>query len=158
MAAIVIRPYQPPDLPAMLDVRRGSIIRICSHDYTPAQTTAWANNSNDAASQTLRFAKSQTWVAPIGDTLVGYTNLAEEGYIDCLYVHADYQRLGVATTLIAALENAAAGERLSRLHSEVSITARPFFERQGYSVITPQVVTSNGQQYTNFRMEKRLAD
>ena len=156
MAAIAIRPYQASDLPAMLDVRHSAITRICSRDYTHAQTTAWVNNSNDVATQGVRFEKSQAWVACTDNSLVGYTNLGEKGYIDCLYVHADYQRRGVATALIAALEKAAARDRLSRLHSEVSITARPSFERQGFAVVTPQIVTSNGQQYDNFKMEKWL--
>lgn len=95
-------------------------------------------------------------VGLVDGTIAGYTNLADDGYVDCLYVHADHQRRGVATALFRSLEDAAQAQSVLRLHSEVSITARPFFERNGFTTIAPQMVTVRGQQYLNFRMEKAL--
>lgn len=140
----------------MMDVRRTSITRVCVRDYTPEQIAGWARQSQDAVRQDVRFRNSVTWVALRGDRVVGYINLGAEGYIDSLYVHADAQKQGAATALLAALEENAAANNLARLHSEVSITARPFFEKRGFSVVTPQTVTVDGIPYDNFRMEKLL--
>jgi len=96
-------------------------------------------------------------VAEIGGVLVGYTDLEPNGHLDRMYVHADFQRVGVATALLSTAEAAAKEGGLTRLYSEVSITARPFFERRGFRVIAAQTVTSNGQEYLNYRMEKRLS-
>ena len=45
---------------------------------------------------------------------------------------------------------------ISRLYSEVSITARPFYERMGFKVVKEQQVEMRGQVLTNFVMEKHL--
>jgi hypothetical protein len=46
---------------------------------------------------------------------------------------------------------------VARLFTEASITARPFFESQGFVVLTPQVVTLRGAEFVNYRMERVLA-
>jgi putative acetyltransferase len=45
---------------------------------------------------------------------------------------------------------------LSRIFTEASITARPFFERAGFQLITQQTVEHNGVSFVNCRMEKFL--
>ena len=46
---------------------------------------------------------------------------------------------------------------LRRLHSEASHLARPFFERQGWSVVRAQSLERDGVSLTNFVMEKVLS-
>ena len=45
---------------------------------------------------------------------------------------------------------------ISRLYSEVSITARPFYERMGFNLVREQQVEMRGQLMTNFFMEQYL--
>ena len=45
---------------------------------------------------------------------------------------------------------------ISRLCSEVSITARPFYERMGFNLVREQQVEMRGQLLTNFVMEQYL--
>lgn len=42
------------------------------------------------------------------------------------------------------------------LTTEASRMARPFFERQGWSVVAEQVVVIRGVRLTNYRMRKVL--
>ncbi len=156
MASFLIRPFRPTDLAGIFTARSSAIRDICARDYNPAQIAAWADNWDDPVKQLPRFSNSKTWVAEVRGLIVGFTNLVGDGYVDTLYVHGAHQGCGMASGLLQALEAAARVQGLNRLHSEVSITARPFFERRGFTVVTPQTVTSNGQQYLNFRMEKRL--
>jgi len=44
------------------------------------------------------------------------------------------------------------------LFTEASITARPFFEAQGFAVLAPQVVRCRGVEFVNYRMERVLAE
>ena len=46
---------------------------------------------------------------------------------------------------------------LVRLLVEASITARPFFESQGFVMLAPQVVVCRGVEFVNYRMERMLA-
>ncbi len=74
--------------------------------------------------------------------------------LDMMFVHPAHQRLGVATALLATVESVAREQGLSRLFTEASITARPFFERHGFRVIRQRTVHRRGQDLTNFAMEK----
>jgi len=87
---------------------------------------------------------------------VGFADLAPCGRLDMMYVHPAHQRIGVATVLLESVEAAARAQRLGHLFTDASITARPFFERRGFSIAWPQQVTARGQSFTNFRMQKRL--
>jgi putative acetyltransferase len=157
VSGVGVRRYQPQDLPGLMEVRISSIRGVASRDYTPEQIDAWIESSQDREAQARRFGeKTLTWVGCDDGKLAGFINLAADGYLDCLYVHADNQRRGVASALMAALEQEARLQRQARIHSEVSLTARLFFEAQGFVVTTPQRVTVNGQTYDNLRMEKWL--
>jgi putative acetyltransferase len=73
-----------------------------------------------------------------------------------MFVHPDFQGLGAAGLLLSAVEESARSQGLGRIFTEASLTARPFFERRGFTVILRQSVEKRGQRLTNFRMEKYL--
>ncbi len=154
--AIRVRDYRPSDLEAQIELRRGSIRQIAGRDYSYEQIMAWAPDTVDREAAAARNLSRRVWVAEIGEITVGYTDLVRNGHLDRMYVHADFQRLGVASALLSRVENAAKELDLPRLYSEVSITAKPFFERRGFQVIAPQIVLFRGRQFLNYRMEKLL--
>lgn len=45
---------------------------------------------------------------------------------------------------------------IDRIFSEVSITAKPFFEKQRFIVLSEQTILRKGVELTNYKMEKRL--
>ena len=103
-----------------------------------------------------RRASRPTWVAEIDGRIAGFTDLEPDGHVDMMYVHPDFKGRGVATALMATVEEAAAAQKLGRLYTEASITAKPFFEKKGFRVIAPQIVHVRGQDLVNYRMEKSL--
>jgi len=156
MAEIRIRDYTTSDLDALIEIFLSSVRRIASRDYSPSQIMAWAPDDIDRKERAVRHSSKPTWVAEIDGVMVGFTDLEPDGHLDCMYVHADYQGLGVANALLRQVEAAAESQGLDRLYSEVSITARPFFERRGFRVVMPQTVIARGQQFKNYQMEKLL--
>jgi len=40
--------------------------------------------------------------------------------------------------------------------SEASITAKPFFEKHGFRVMTEQTIVRKGVELTNFKMERKI--
>ena len=151
---LAIRLYRPTDLDGAIAVFLGSVRQIAARDYNEAQIDAWARVERD------RWAAKRlgrpTWIAVIGDELVGFTDLEPDGRLDMMYVHAAHQRKGVATALLKNVEAAAAELHLPRIFTAASITARAFFESHRFRVVTPQVVQVRGQSLTNFLMEKLL--
>ncbi len=156
MAPLTIHDYRPTDTHALVDLFRDTVRRVNSGDYTPEQIAAWAPEHIDAAAWHTRLQASHTLVAKIGDQVAGFANLEPDGRLDCFYIGADMQRRGVGARLLAAIEEAAHSRNLARLFTEASITARPFFEQHGFSVLRQQEVELRGMSFTNFQMQKHL--
>ena len=73
-----------------------------------------------------------------------------------MFVHKDWQGRGVATKLLSEVERLARQYGATEITSEVSLTARSFFENKGYSVIRIQKHRANKLELTNFAMRKIL--
>lgn len=141
-----LRPYRSGDLPVILSLFRDTVHTVCARDYTPEQLDAWAPEELDEAAWDASLLAHTTLVAEEGGVVIGFADLAENGYLDRLYVHRDWQGRGVASALCGALPGARA--------THASITARPFFERRGWRVLRAQQVERRGVLLTNFIMEK----
>lgn len=153
---MIVRLYAPEDLDGLIRLFHASVRRIAIKDYTEDQVKAWAPDDADRERWASRRASRPTWVAEIDGALAGFTDLEPDGHVDMMFVHPDHQGRGVAGALLRRVEAEAARLRLDRLYTEASITARPFFERKGFRVITPQTVSVRGQDMVNYRMEKTL--
>jgi putative acetyltransferase len=154
---VTLRPYRPDDALALLALCRDTIRRVNSRDYSPAQIAAWASDDVDTVVWVGRFIGRFVPVAEEGGRLVGFSDLEADGHIDRFYVSADHQGRGIGRQLLAAVVAEARRIGLVRLFTEASITARPFFEAQGFAVVTQQVVVLRGVEFINYRMERVLA-
>jgi putative acetyltransferase len=154
---VTLRPYRPDDAPALLTLFRDTVRRVNSRDYSPAQVAAWASDDIGTARWFARFSGRFVPVAEQAGRPVGFAELEPDGHIDRAYVSADHQGQGIGRRLLSAV--VAEGRRvgLVRLSTEASITARPFFEARGFTVLAPQVVTLRGVEFVNYRMELLLA-
>ncbi len=149
-----VRDYRPTDLDAVIAIFQGAIREIASKDYNQAQVGAWAQVDRGGWGE--RRLSRPTWVAILDQALAGFTDLEPDGHLDVMFVHPAHQGLGVATLLLETVETAASARGIPRLFTEASITARPFFEKRGFSLIAAQLVEKRGQTLTNFRMQKNL--
>src|SRR5262245_46756391 len=137
---------------------RDTIRRVNSRDYSPTQIAAWASDDLDTVSWFGRFAGRYVSVAEEAGRPVGFAELEADGHIDRVYVSADHQRRGIGRQLLAAVVAEARRVGIARLFTEASITARPFFEAQGFTVLAPQMVTCRGAEFVNYRMERVLGE
>jgi putative acetyltransferase len=153
---MIVRRYAASDLDPLIDLFRASVRRVAIRDYSEDQVRAWAPDVVDREAWAARRASRPTWVVEIDGAIAGFSDLEPDGHLDNMFVHPDHQGRGVASALLAAVEAEAARLGLGRLFTEASITARPFFERKGFTVIRPQTVSVRGQDFVNYRMEKRL--
>lgn len=84
--------------------------------------------------------------------IAGFADLAPGGYFNRLYIHRDFQRMGIASELCLALENRARMQGIKELTVHASITARPFFEKRGYKLLREQRVIRRETELTNYVM------
>jgi len=154
---ILIRRAVEADVDALAALYRDTILTINSRHYNPEQVAAWAHTASRTDSLMRRMHTQYFLVAEIDGRIAGFGSITTDGsYLDFLYVHKDFQRMGIARTLYIALEDYARRRPAFFIHAEVSITARPFFESQGFLVLKEQQEHIDGVALTNFRMRKTL--
>ena len=154
--AFIIRRWTEADTEALANVFRLSVRETASRDYRPAQIEAWAAAPGEVSAWNERMRTRVVFVAEHDTQPIGFIQYEPPDHIDMTYVHPEWQRRGVASALLAALEAEARKRNIPLLNVEASITSRPFFLARGYEVITPQIVTARGQDFLNYRMSKKL--
>ncbi len=125
-------------------------------DYFEEQVEAWAPRVPDPGEWHVRVAARRTLVAVGGGEVLGFAELEEDGHLEMLYVRGDAMGQGVGRRLYEAAEHEARVLGAKAISTEASVTARPFFERQGFRVVREQTVVRRGVGLTNFVMVKRL--
>ncbi len=143
---MILRKYQPDDFKEVLSLFKETVQKINCKEYTQEQIDAWIQIDPVQFKEKLDMHKS--YVVINQDKIVGFGDIDSFGYLDHLYVAADYQRMGIATLLTSQLEKEVSGS----VYTDASITARPFFEHRKYKVITDQIVVKKGVKLKNFKM------
>ncbi len=154
-----IRVFQSADINQMVSLFYETVHAVNARDYTKEQLNAWApKDEMDAKLINWKdsFVRNITYIAETNDEIVGFSDMTRNGYLDRLFVHKNFQGRGIATELINKLETEARKIGLTKMETEASITAKPFFERRGYQVIEPQTVERKDITLVNFKMSKRL--
>ena len=147
---MILRKYEPSDCLEMAELFYNTVHTVNAKDYTKEQLDAWASGTVDLDAWNRSFLEHDTVVAVEDDRIVGFGDMDSTGYLDRLYVHADAQKKGVATAICDELERGVNG----KIVTHASITAKPFFEKRGYTAVKEQQVERQGILLTNFVMEK----
>ena len=151
--SFTIRRRRESDTGELVELFRRSVREVASRDYRPKQIEAWSQGPIDFSE---RMGQRVTFVAEDDARLVGFIQYDPPERVDMTYVHPERQREGIASALLAAIEEEARSRGVPALHVEASITGRPFFAARGFEVLTPQIVTARGEDFLNYRMMKRL--
>ena len=154
---MLIRDYRPDDAAAIVRLFYETIHTVNLADYTAAQADAWAPAVPDPDAWHRRMSRRRTLVAERDGEVIGFADIENDGHIDFLFCRHDVVRRGVGTALYRAIEEVARGLGLGRVFTAASITARPFFERQGFRVLKRNTTLRRGVELTNYAMEKRLS-
>lgn len=145
-----IRKYQPSDCRELTELFYNTVHIVNAKDYTEEQLNVWASGKVDLEKWNQSLQEHFSIVAVDNETIVGFGDIDDTGYLDRLFVHAKYQRKGIATAICEQLEQAVPG----KIITHASITARPFFEKRGYRIFKEQQVERQGVFLTNFVMIK----
>lgn len=154
---VVIRRYGHADAAETLAIFLAALTETAAADYSPKQIRAWARpEARELSAWHAAMQERNSYVATLDGAPAGFSDVDSEGHIDMMFVAPRYLRRGVARQLIGYLEAHARQEQLTELTANVSITARPFFERSGFTVEGEYHPVTAGVQLTNFKMKKKL--
>ena len=148
---MTLRDYRKTDCAELARLFYDTVHAVNAGDYSREQLDAWATGKVNLEAWNESFQAHHTVVAEMDGKIVGFGDIDETGYLDRLYVHKDYQRRGVAAAICDALEQ---NTEAAEFTTHASITARPFFEKRGYTVAREQQVERGGVWLTNFVMKK----
>ena len=154
-----LRELTEEDIPDLQILFQETVLHVNARDYTREEVEDWAS-CGDSVEHMKDLLARNDYVAALNerDEIIGFSSMNAEGYLHSLFVHKDYQRAGIGSLLLSAVEKRAREYGVTEITSEVSLTARPFFEKNGYEVMKVQKRRANRLELTNFVMRKRLKD
>lgn len=144
------------DLPAMKALYRDTILTVCRKDYTEEQVKIWSSSVNKEERWLDVVVNQLVLLAEIDGVLVGFGTLKNYNYIDFFYVHKDFQGMGIARELLNRLLDEATSHGEKLLTSDISLTAKPFFEKHGFKVVAEQENIRGEVILINYKMMKHL--
>lgn len=142
--AVVIRTYRGgSDAEDTLRCFQAAIIETAGADYDPVQIVAWAGaasaseelDRDDLEAWDARRRAAHTVVADVDGGVVGFADFRDDAVLDMLFVHPDFGGRGVGRLLIETVQREAAAAGHTSLTTYASRTARPVFERLGFTVV-----------------------
>ena len=140
---MILKKYNPDDCIKLLKLFYDTVRNVNRKDYNDEQLSVWAPDNF-------------TIVAEINGEIVGFGDIEKTGYLNRLFIHKDYQNMGIASAIVKELEKYAEKTCICTIITEASITAKPFFERLGYTLVKKQQVERIGISLTNYVMEKNI--
>jgi putative acetyltransferase len=149
-----IRRATAGDPDEIISLFRETVLAINKQDYNEEQVRLWSTAADKKDNWLKKIGEQYFVCAVFENKIIGFASLASDGYLDFMYVHKDCQGRGVASLLYQHLEMYAAELKLAKIYSEVSITAKPFFEKKDFVVIGKQQKLLGGVAFVNYRMEK----
>lgn len=151
-----VRPYHPGDAAALSALYETSVRQLGARDYPEAQIEAWASVTPSAEALDGRMRDGRMRLVAVLNEVAGFIDVEPDGHIDLLYVAPAAAGVGVARTLLETAEALAPLSGASRLYAEASETARPVFERLGFSVVARRDFELAGVPIHNWAVEKTL--
>lgn len=135
-------------------LRKATIRTINKLDYTPKQIARWSKRWN-----TVEFQQKNDpflrYVAVQDGKIVGYADIRKKspGEMGGLYVHKDFIRKGVGRKLMKKIEDVVHKMGVKRFLLHSSTTAKAFYEKLGYIVLSFKKNRIKGDYYI---LEKKL--
>ncbi|MEJ2610008.1 MAG: GNAT family N-acetyltransferase [Candidatus Thiodiazotropha sp.] len=150
---IKLRNFKIGDEDSLWEVFYTSVHMVCSNNYTEEQINAWAPKDLEPRVWISKIRSLKPFVAITNSKIIGYSDVQDDGLIDHFFVHGEFQNRGVGTSLMSEIFNRGARKKI--LYSEVSHTAKPFFQKHGFKVVKEQTVNIRDVQLSNNLMECR---
>lgn len=131
---ISVRQANESDIGDITQLFYDTIQNINIRDYTQEEVDDWSSWKVDIDTWLEKMHEQYFVVAKIKNKIVGFSSLAPDGYLDFMFVDKDTQGQGVASALLSEIELKAIEQNNDLIYSDVSLTAKGFFENKGFIV------------------------
>jgi putative acetyltransferase len=149
---MVVRRYVATDLQSLVEIFVRAVHEGARAEYTLEQREGWAPRSQDLVAWGRRLESGGAFVCELGQRPIGFVRVGGAGLVDLLFVHPEFQRKGVGRALLEQVISYAGDVELK---ANVSLTARPLFEKVGFVVVAAQEVARGQVLLGQFRMRRQ---
>lgn len=129
---------------------------VCKNDYSEKELDAWAPANFDAVKFRNSLSDAFNIVAFKGEKIVGFLSIERNGYINRLYTHKDFQKMGIATSLFEKALLWARENGIRELSLDSSKTAEGFYLKMGFEKTGISVIHHGDVVFRNTVMKKLL--
>lgn len=139
---VVVRDATSADTELALHVLQRSITVACvaDHQNDPQTLAHWLGNKTpERFERWLADPTSALLVAQLAGTVRGIGKVTRAAKLELCYVEPGFERRGLGTALLRAVEERARGWGAARLHLNSSRAACSFYARHGYQSSGPPV-------------------
>ena len=130
-----VREATPSDSVEACEVLRRSITEICSLDYNDQLfIDEWLDNKTESnVKKWIQSVNSYSVVCTNDDLIVGFGAITLEGEVSLIYLVPEALHKGNGKLMLEAMEERILSEGIEEIYTVSSITAKPFYERNGYT-------------------------
>lgn len=149
-----IREYRESDAEEVAEVLRRSIRKIAAKDYSEEEVAVWS----DTEPENWEIEEDEKrYVAVEDGKIIGFSGYKKnEKKLRATYVHPEWSGQGIGSRLLEKVENEAREEGIDKLVCKSTITAREFYEKNGWKVLEKTVQEAEDQELEVYKMEKIL--
>ena len=130
-----VREAIPSDSAKACEVLRRSISEICSFDYIDQSVIdEWLDNKTERnVKKWIQSVNSYSVVCTNDELIVGFGVITLEGEVLLIYLVPEALYKGNGKLMLEAMEERVISEGIEEIYTVSSITAKLFYERNGYS-------------------------
>ncbi|MAC83958.1 MAG: GNAT family N-acetyltransferase [Arcobacter sp.] len=146
------------DTQEIAELFTNTIHKINIQNYTLEQIEVWAPIKIDYEKWEKRFKKSKPYIAKKENKIVGFFEFEKDGYIDCFYVHYNYQSQGIGSMLLNKIVKITEENNLDMIFANVSITAKYFFEKNNFEIKKKNIIKRDREELINYTMTRQMSN
>ena len=150
-----IRPFLASDAVETAKTHINTIRYINSKDYSSKEIMVWSRSSS-ARKLRNSMKKRIRFVAVENKKIIGFCDFSHDGELTGLYVHKDFQNKGIGLALLKRLEKEAKNQGHLELSLHSTITAKNFYQANGYKVIKKEKFKIKKNYLTVYFMKKKI--
>lgn len=151
-----IREYNKTDNNEIFNLFYNTVHSINTKDYLEEQVNVWAKKDIDIDCWCEKFINSYTIIAEEDNKIVGFSNIDNDGYLDMLYIHKDYQHKNIASELLNIIEKYSKNNNICQIITYSSKTAKDFFLKKYFDLVENNIVIRDNVELENYLMKKEI--
>ncbi|MEG3638435.1 GNAT family N-acetyltransferase [Magnetococcus sp. PR-3] len=152
------RLFKTSDATALCEIFQQAVLQLGPSYYNTEQVRIWVNRTPTPQAMAQRMSDGRFVRVAVDDqnNPIGFMDLEQDGHIDLCYIHPDWARRGVGSTLLHEIEQFALHAHYPKLYSEVSEVGKPFFLRRSFKCLHTRHLCIDGINIHNYALEKPL--